>query len=1003
MRRLSISILGIFLFYSAFSQKRESAIWKYGWRVTFDFNNSPTRIFNSEKIYSNGVAAICDSNGTLQFSSNGFFLYNRNEFIQTKLDTIYSLNNPPSGFESSLGYSGANLIIPYSKSSLYHYFNIRLGSPEGKGVLVEYKIDMKMSNGLGGVDTFKTRIFAPEWGYQLAAMFHANGKDSWLIGVNIQNAPSQTIQFGSITTSFPGFNFDDFYNTWTNEQRRFWKRWDPDGTGVTYSLNASEKITGISFCGSDVADERFVVFTQVTSPEMFNNKKVNIVLLRKSENSNAFSNAVEITGFANYMDNSTAPEYPGLPDGVLKASPNRRFLVMTNTIFNNRTGQARADDGALENAQLYSYNAANNTITRVCQLGIYGIDKISSYGASFSPNSKRLYINVNMNDINGSQVAGIYQFDLESIYSSPPTNPDFILNGTKIASIPIGIAYSFGMQLGPDNKIYCAKPIPDHISVPSPGEIKKHQQLGVINFPDLVAGIGSAPNCGFSWEGMTLPNDTRYCTYGLPNFVDAIDQGPYIYPPDNIPTQIASGQTVSFDYNCSMPGSLITYTVVLPPGVTGAPSCTTGCNNTTFTTTLTNTNYCPVDVIYTFTARGDCQGPPTEVKITVLPNPPVLTVNGPSSICSGIAVNLITSPPQTGAQILYWVDQLSELSGLPACSTQATACTLTTASLSFIPVLTGTVSKTVIVHFVTVLNGCTSPETSYSLIVNPPCAPPNLIGIISTCDPTNSNFIVLSPIEPYDGNLTYSWQKKNGSTWANPITVFESYSFVLDNSNSAVTDGIYRLYVTTSGSDDAQSAPFHLLGQGSPYTSDQLFETGETVYITNTISLSGKLSLNSASAFVRGMATYNANTVGGEVQGAYIYLLEGGKIILNNNSYLGSACQNMWGGIRLNSQEGSLNSSGKIELHNSVLEGAYSGISSVSEGFKVGTFVLETSQIRNCFIGVKLNFGFDSLISSLTGTTFSSRYNRMLAPFDYDHNGSSSLYRPTHNGSHGDG
>ena len=109
------------------------------------------------------------------------------------------------------------------------------------------------------------------------------------------------------------------------------------------------------------------------------------------------------------------------------------------------------------------------------------------YGVEFSPNSKLVYLN------NTSNNSNISQFDL-SVYNAAVIQASEITVGS-----PIPIAGA--LQLGPDNKIYCANTF-------SIG----HSFLAVINAPDV-----RGPSCNYADAQVDLAPGVS--SYGLPAFM----------------------------------------------------------------------------------------------------------------------------------------------------------------------------------------------------------------------------------------------------------------------------------------------------------------------------------------------------------------------------------------------------------------------------------------------------------------------------------------------------
>ncbi|HSC37934.1 MAG TPA: PKD domain-containing protein, partial [Chitinophagaceae bacterium] len=127
------------------------------------------------------------------------------------------------------------------------------------------------------------------------------------------------------------------------------------------------------------------------------------------------------------------------------------------------------------------------------------------YGVEFSPNSKLIYLNSTSNNSN------ISQFDI-SVYNAAVIQASEIAVGSPILA-------SGALQLGPDNKIYCAKAF----SIGS-------SSLGVINAPDA-RGLA----CNYNDTQIDLLHGVSQ--YGLPAFMADLVVNPrtdFTYMADNV-------------------------------------------------------------------------------------------------------------------------------------------------------------------------------------------------------------------------------------------------------------------------------------------------------------------------------------------------------------------------------------------------------------------------------------------------------------------------------------
>lgn len=173
------------------------------------------------------------------------------------------------------------------------------------------------------------------------------------------------------------------------------------------------------------------------------------------------------TSGINYWGKTSSPWFNTSGAGQLKASPNGNWLYMQG--------------------KLMRFDKAAGTISRYKD-----IESKSSTVASFSPNSKLLYV------INYK--SELLQFDLESSNDS--------LSKTKIVDYPISHEYTT-MQLGPDNRIYISK--------------SNYNSLAIIQFPDsnITKQQPNAPKYSFNGPVLSANGIGGTCQYGLPNMRDA--------------------------------------------------------------------------------------------------------------------------------------------------------------------------------------------------------------------------------------------------------------------------------------------------------------------------------------------------------------------------------------------------------------------------------------------------------------------------------------------------
>ena len=154
MKKYSLLIL-LFFALKSFSQK-EANIWYFGENAGLDFNtNPPTALTGSFKT-DEGSASISDSNGILQFYTDGSIAYDR---LGNDMRNGTGLLGDPSSAQSAI-------IVPKPQDpNIYYLFTVgnqfRFPS-DGNGV--HYSIvDMSLNGGFGAITTKNTPLNGSEF------------------------------------------------------------------------------------------------------------------------------------------------------------------------------------------------------------------------------------------------------------------------------------------------------------------------------------------------------------------------------------------------------------------------------------------------------------------------------------------------------------------------------------------------------------------------------------------------------------------------------------------------------------------------------------------------------------------------------------------------------------------------------------------------------------------------------------------------------------------------
>ena len=184
------SLFFILLLVNSFSYSQgENTIWWFRGGA-LDFNNDPpfTNDVGAISLYGDGegIASVCDENGTLLFvASNSSFLNRKKEKMPASEfggacydDVGYSIAGPLVGGPSA----SQILIIPKPKNRyLYYVISTKPNYSAPTNMPLEYVlVDMRADSGYGDIVQCRTALH-PLMCEQMAMMRHANGEDIWLI------------------------------------------------------------------------------------------------------------------------------------------------------------------------------------------------------------------------------------------------------------------------------------------------------------------------------------------------------------------------------------------------------------------------------------------------------------------------------------------------------------------------------------------------------------------------------------------------------------------------------------------------------------------------------------------------------------------------------------------------------------------------------------------------------------------------------------------------------
>ncbi len=179
---------------------RRTYHWYFGNGAGLDFSGgSPVAVTNSAMTAEEGCAAISDSCGNLLFYTDGDTVWNRNHLIMLNGTGLMGC---PSSTQSAL-------IIPQpGNDSIYFLFLTDCGENSGANGLRYSVVNVNGDGGLGAVIELNTLVFSPSM-EKLAATYHGNGSDIWVVGLNRYPAgppPDTTYQYHSMLLTASGVN-----------------------------------------------------------------------------------------------------------------------------------------------------------------------------------------------------------------------------------------------------------------------------------------------------------------------------------------------------------------------------------------------------------------------------------------------------------------------------------------------------------------------------------------------------------------------------------------------------------------------------------------------------------------------------------------------------------------------------------------------------------------------------------------------------------------------------
>ncbi len=172
MKNRRLPLLAILFLMSGLLQAQAYGnIWHFGNSAGINFNNCvPYAVTEGANAGFEGCSSVCDANGGLLFYTNGEQVWDR----------LHNLM-PNGTLNNSNGSLSQTLIIQKPLAANTYYILAGDLQAQQFNTLKYHEVDMSLNNGLGdvvGVGTSMTSLVTTE---QIAATYHSNGTDIWLM------------------------------------------------------------------------------------------------------------------------------------------------------------------------------------------------------------------------------------------------------------------------------------------------------------------------------------------------------------------------------------------------------------------------------------------------------------------------------------------------------------------------------------------------------------------------------------------------------------------------------------------------------------------------------------------------------------------------------------------------------------------------------------------------------------------------------------------------------
>lgn len=212
--------------------QKQANFWYFGQNAGLSFSmGSPISLTNGALYTGEGCSSISTAGGTLEFYSDGQFVYTRNH---------QQMPNGSGLFGHSLSTQSGIIVPKPGSTTEYYIFTVDAAEEGLANGLCYTKVDMTLAGGLGDVVTTEKNVsLVPLACEKVTAVGHGNGNTFWVITKEWGNADFHAFQITSegvnidavISTTGPIINGD------IGQASKGYLKVSPDGTMIATANN----------------------------------------------------------------------------------------------------------------------------------------------------------------------------------------------------------------------------------------------------------------------------------------------------------------------------------------------------------------------------------------------------------------------------------------------------------------------------------------------------------------------------------------------------------------------------------------------------------------------------------------------------------------------------------------------------------------------------------------------------------------------------------------------